>query len=74
MSAEICETDGISSDLTLSQDGSQYVVQGKKTTLHIADQTGLKVYVPRNKDDQEYTFTKMLGRKLFEWMMRDPKT
>lgn len=73
--AEICETDGISSDLVISQDGTAHEVEGKKTTLHIdEDQSGLKIYLPRNKDDQEYMFTKSLSQRLFEWMMRHPVT
>lgn len=51
------------------------MVESKKTTLHIDEgQSGLKVYVPRNKDDQQYIFTNCLSRKLFEWMMKDPVT
>ncbi|KAH8901208.1 hypothetical protein GQ53DRAFT_707485 [Thozetella sp. PMI_491] len=72
--AEIYETDGISSDLVVSQDGDQHVAEGKKTTLHIDDQSGLKIYLPRHKDSQEYIFTGLLPRKLFEWMMRNPTT
>ncbi|KAI1377806.1 hypothetical protein F4677DRAFT_458573 [Hypoxylon crocopeplum] len=73
--SEVCETDGISSELQLSQDGTFHVVESRKMTLHI-DETpsGLKIYVPRNKDDQEYVFTQFLGRKLFEWMMKHPVT
>lgn len=51
------------------------MVESKKITLHIdEDQSGLKVYISRNKDDREYTFTSSLSRKLFEWMMRHPIT
>lgn len=38
------------------------------------DQSGLKVYVPRNKDDQEYMFAAQLPEKLFEWIMKHPVT
>lgn len=51
------------------------MVESKKITLHIdEDQSGLKVYIPRNKDDQEYTYTNFLSRKLFQWMMTHPIT
>ncbi|KAL7624644.1 hypothetical protein AAE478_006214 [Parahypoxylon ruwenzoriense] len=73
--SEISEADCISSDLQLSQDGTLHVVESKKTTLHIdEDQSGLKVYIPRNKDDQQYMFTNFLSHKLFQWMMRHPVT
>ncbi|KFY91247.1 hypothetical protein V500_04776 [Pseudogymnoascus sp. VKM F-4518 (FW-2643)] len=72
---EIRGTDGISSSICLSQDGVSHEVEGKKTTLYIDDnESGIKIYVPRNKDDQEYTFTKLLSQRLFEWMMRDSLT
>ncbi|KAI1633135.1 hypothetical protein F4809DRAFT_624584 [Biscogniauxia mediterranea] len=71
----IWEADYISSDFQLSQDGTLHVVENKKMTLHIdEDQSGLKVYVPRDKDDQQYQFTNVLSQKLFEWMMRHPLT
>lgn len=73
--ADIFETDGISSDLSLSQDRHTHEVPGKMTTLHIdADDLGLKIYVPSNKDDQAYTFTKLLPQKLFEWMIKGSLT
>jgi hypothetical protein len=72
---EIRGTDGIFSIICLSQDGISHEVEGKKTTLYIDDdESDTKIYVPRNKDDQEYTFTKLLAQRLFEWMMRDPLT
>ncbi|KAI0385044.1 hypothetical protein F5Y04DRAFT_204258 [Hypomontagnella monticulosa] len=72
---QICEADGISSELQLSQDGVLHTVESSKTTLHInEDHSGLKIYIPRDEDDQEYMFTKFLPRRLFEWMMRHPTT
>jgi hypothetical protein len=72
---EIRGTDGISSSICLSQDGVPYKVEGKKTTLYINDnESAIKIYVPQNKDDQDYTFTKLLSKSLFEWMMRDRLT
>lgn len=72
---EIRGTDGISSSICLSQDGVSHEVEGKKTTLYIDDnESAIKIYLPRNKDDQDYTFTKLLSKSLFEWMMRDTLT
>lgn len=56
--------------LHLTQDGTPYKVESKKLTLYIDDDdAGMKVYVPQNNDDQEYTLTKDLAQKLFECMM-----
>jgi hypothetical protein len=72
---EIRGTDEISSTIYLSQDGVPYEAKGKKTTLYIDEnESRIKIYVPRNKDDQDYTFTKLLSKSLFEWMMRDTST
>ncbi|KAK8009461.1 hypothetical protein PG991_012012 [Apiospora marii] len=73
--AEIYETNGISSDLVLTQDNVPHTVAGKIQTLHIDESRGcLKVYVPQSKDDQEYIFTNVLSQRLFEWMMEHPVT
>ncbi|KAK2855643.1 hypothetical protein FQN49_004989 [Arthroderma sp. PD_2] len=67
---DIYATDGIVSLLQLSQDGKDHEVEGKRTTLVIdRDGSSLKIYIPRNEDDQLYTFTNLLARKLFMWMM-----
>ncbi|KAK8133494.1 hypothetical protein PG984_005506 [Apiospora sp. TS-2023a] len=74
-SAEIYETNGISSDLVLTQDNVPHTVAGQIQTLHIDESGGcLKVYVPQSKDDQEYIFTNVLSQRLFEWMMEHPVT
>ncbi|KAI0198817.1 hypothetical protein F4808DRAFT_472474 [Astrocystis sublimbata] len=73
--ATIFETDTISSNLQLSQDGKLHEVESSRTTLHIdGDATSLKVYIPRDKDDQQFIFSTKLARRLFEWMMTDPTT
>lgn len=71
--AKIYETDGVTSSLLLSQDGIPHEVEGKTTVLHLdEDGTSLKIYVPANKDDQDYTFAKALPERLFEWLMTCP--
>jgi hypothetical protein len=66
----ILEADNISSDLELSQDGIAHKVKGEDVSLHIdQDPSSLRVYLPRNKDDQEYIFVNLLPERLFEWMM-----
>ncbi|KAH9237080.1 hypothetical protein K456DRAFT_1495726 [Colletotrichum gloeosporioides 23] len=74
-SARIYETDGISSDLCLVQGETSFTVEGEKSSLHIDEtQSGLKIYVPRNRDHQEYMFTNLLPDKLLDCMMRHPVT
>ncbi|KAF4924992.1 hypothetical protein CGCVW01_v003742 [Colletotrichum viniferum] len=74
-SARIYETDGISSGLCLVQGENSFDVEGEKSSLHIDEtQSGLKIYVPRNKDHQEYMFTNLLPDKLLDCMMRHPVT
>ncbi|KAF5497161.1 hypothetical protein CGCS363_v008052 [Colletotrichum siamense] len=67
-SARIYETDGISSDLCLVQGETSFTVEGEKSSLHIDEtQSGLKIYVPRNRDHQEYMFTNLLPDKLLDY-------
>ncbi|KAL1863985.1 hypothetical protein Daus18300_007950 [Diaporthe australafricana] len=68
------ETDDISSNLQLNQDGKLHTVLDKRLVLHLEDASGLKVYLPRGKDDQEYACGTILPERLLEWMMRDPTT
>ncbi|KAI1125093.1 hypothetical protein F5Y10DRAFT_284521 [Nemania abortiva] len=73
--AKLYETDGISSNLQIIQDGRPQQVESSRTHLHIDEgESGLNVYLPRNKNKQQYTFTVFLPQKLFTWMMTDPIT
>ncbi|OCK73843.1 hypothetical protein K432DRAFT_364328 [Lepidopterella palustris CBS 459.81] len=70
--ANVLETDGISSELHLSQGDQIYIVQAARSELHIQeDQSGLKVYVPRDASSQEVCYYSKLPRGLVEWMMTD---
>ena len=72
---EILETEGISLDLSLHHDGVTHVVPGEAIPLHIDERpSGLKIYIPRKKDDRDYAFSSVLPRRLFEHMMIDPAT
>jgi len=68
-SAEILETNKMSVSLHLTQDDHPYDNPSKKLTLYIDDTAGMKVYVPQNYDDQEYTFNMYLAQELFKSMM-----
>ncbi|RWA07221.1 hypothetical protein EKO27_g7884 [Xylaria grammica] len=73
--SEMYETNGVSANLQLSQDDKLHLVESKKNHVHIDENdSGLKIYVPRNKDDQKYMINKFLPEKLFQWMMRHPVT
>ncbi|ROW15001.1 hypothetical protein VPNG_03422 [Cytospora leucostoma] len=71
----VYETNRVTSETHLTQDGTCHIIEGKTISLHLAeDDTGLKIYVPANRDDQDYTFTKSLPEKLFDWLLMHPRT
>ncbi|KAF4452438.1 hypothetical protein F53441_4718 [Fusarium austroafricanum] len=73
--AEVYETDGISSELHLSQDGHGLVHVQERSELHIReDDDNLKVYVPRDPKTQGFCYFSTLPRRFLEWMMTDPVT
>ncbi|KAF0635879.1 hypothetical protein FPSE5266_09771 [Fusarium pseudograminearum] len=73
--AEVHETDGISSELHLSQDGHAIVNVQERSELHIREDSGsLKVYVPRDPKAQGFCYFAALPRRLLEWIMTDPST
>ncbi|KAF5691492.1 hypothetical protein FCIRC_392 [Fusarium circinatum] len=75
MGAEVYETDGISSELHLSQDGHGLVHVQDRSELHIReDDSGLKIYVPRDPKTQGFCYFSTLPRRFLEWMMTDPVT
>ncbi|KAH8698523.1 hypothetical protein BGW36DRAFT_376264 [Talaromyces proteolyticus] len=72
---EVRETDGISSQLHLSQDGRVIKVEMNRSELHLQDhQDGLKIYIPRDEDMQYQCFLDRMPKALLEWIMTDPKT
>ncbi|KAI1009088.1 hypothetical protein LB504_003135 [Fusarium proliferatum] len=75
MVAQVYETDGISSELHLSQDGYGLVHVQDRSELHIReDDSGLKIYVPRDPKTQGFCYFSTLPRRFLEWMMTDPVT
>jgi hypothetical protein len=73
--ARMYETDGVISSLLLAQDGIPHVVECKTTGLHFhEDGTDLKIFVPAEKDDQDYTLSKALPERLFQWLMTHPRS
>jgi hypothetical protein len=73
--AKTLETDKITSELHLNQDGKLLRVEKASAMLHIKeDQDSLTLYLPTNERRQEFCFNSKLPRRFSEWMMTDPVT
>ncbi|KAK3941989.1 hypothetical protein QBC46DRAFT_257257 [Diplogelasinospora grovesii] len=73
--ADIVETNGISSVLRISQDGQLAEVEEAIGDMHISERlSGLTIYVPMDKKAQEFCFGSPLPTNLADWLMRDPIT
>ncbi|KAG7284334.1 hypothetical protein NEMBOFW57_010706 [Staphylotrichum longicolle] len=73
--SETLETEAITAELSLNQDNKVLKVTKESASLHIQHDTdGLKIYVPRDRRNQEVCFNSKLPRRLCEWMMADPTT
>ncbi|KAF7179749.1 hypothetical protein CNMCM7691_008799 [Aspergillus felis] len=71
----IRETDGISSELHLNQDGKDIMVEISQSELHFQEyESGLTIYVPRNEKAQYLCFLDRIPRALMEWIMTEPST
>ena len=68
------ETTGISSTLTIFQDGNAIDVVEDAGDLHVDDTSGLKVYVPMDEMSQDVCFASSLPLHLADWLMRDSTT
>ncbi|KAJ4286909.1 hypothetical protein N0V88_007854 [Collariella sp. IMI 366227] len=86
---QVRETDGISSELSISQDGRAVSVQEAVGNLYIstplssentssfaggARSSNLIIYVPANKTEQNFCFGSPLPASLARWLMTDPTT
>ncbi|KAI1353752.1 hypothetical protein F5Y01DRAFT_50390 [Xylaria sp. FL0043] len=74
--AEVYETDGISSELHLSQDGHDFKFVKNMSELHIRETKDgvLEIYVPRDPDRQDLCYYETLPPRLLDWLMTDPTT
>ncbi|KAL3476148.1 hypothetical protein BJX99DRAFT_270598 [Aspergillus californicus] len=69
------ETDGISSEVHLNQDGKDIKVECSKSELHLQDaESGLTVYVPEDEGAQYLCFLDKVAPALLEWILTDPVT
>ncbi|KAL2866124.1 uncharacterized protein BJX67DRAFT_372785 [Aspergillus lucknowensis] len=72
---DVRETDGISSELHLNQDGKDIMVEINKSELHFNDSDeGLIIYVPRDEKMQCLCFLDRIPKALMEWIMTEPLT
>jgi hypothetical protein len=72
---DVRETDGISSELHLHQDGKDIMVEVYKSELHFHDSDeGLIIYVPADEKMQCLCFLDRIPRALMEWIMTEPLT
>ncbi|KAF1822941.1 uncharacterized protein K489DRAFT_319943 [Dissoconium aciculare CBS 342.82] len=73
--ARILATDGLRSELRISQDGPVVVAEATSGDIHIVEE-GLKliVYVPLDRKQQALCFADVFPVALEDWLMRDPMT
>lgn len=72
---EVRETDGIRSELHLSQDGKDIRVEINRSELHLeSHDAGLTLYIPRNEQAQDLCFLDRIPYALLEWIMTEPST
>lgn len=72
---KVYQTDGISSELHLSQEGKLRVHILGSSDFH-TDENGpcAEIFVPRNKKRRDRCYVSKLPSKLFDWLMTDPLT
>ncbi|KAL2828008.1 hypothetical protein BDW59DRAFT_178954 [Aspergillus cavernicola] len=72
---DVRETDGITSELHLNQDGKDLKVEVSHSELHFQEsELGLTIYVPRDEQAQYLCFLDRIPRALMEWIMTEPST
>ncbi|KAL4924172.1 uncharacterized protein BDV17DRAFT_301281 [Aspergillus undulatus] len=72
---EVRETDGISSELHLNQDGTDIKVEVSQCEIHFQEvESQLMIFVPRDEQSQYLCFLDRIPRALVEWIMTEPST
>jgi hypothetical protein len=74
--ATVYETDGVSSYLVLSQhDGTEIPSDTSKSRLYVQENgRKLRIYVPRDRKEQELCYFRMLPQRILDLIMTDPET
>jgi hypothetical protein len=74
-STETLETDTISSELTIYQDGMPISVEQQQSEVYIDENAEpLTIYVPHDEDSLEVCFGSVLPKQLVSWMLTNPTT
>lgn len=74
-SAKVYTTEGISSELHLSQDGKDHCHIKERSDLHIREHGSLlEIFVSRKQKKQDFCWSSKLNKYLFQWLMTDPIT
>jgi hypothetical protein len=75
LQAEVYETDGIVRKFVYTRNGETVTVKVHKSKFHISEDLGvLKIYVPKDRKDQELCFLQLLPIKLFNDVIMGEKT
>lgn len=73
--AEVYETDGIVRNLVHAQKFETVTVEVHKSKLYISEDSGaLKIYIPKDRKDQELCFLQLLPTKIFNEVIMGEKT
>ncbi|KAG6368208.1 hypothetical protein INS49_002409 [Diaporthe citri] len=73
--AQVYTTEGITSELHLSQDGEDHCYVTERSDLHIRESgSQLEIFVSRNQKKQGFCYSSKLNERLFQWLMTDPLT
>lgn len=74
-STKTLETDAISSELTINQDGAAISVEQQQSEVYIDENADpLTIYVPHDGESLEVCFCSSLPKKLVTWMATNPVT
>ncbi|KAI1655267.1 hypothetical protein F4813DRAFT_186285 [Daldinia decipiens] len=68
------ETPEISTKLVLTIGGQTVSHDVDRGMIHINDNDGLEIYVPRDEDLRDKSYLSTLPNRLTKWMMTDPRT
>ncbi|PYH67489.1 uncharacterized protein BO88DRAFT_416453 [Aspergillus vadensis CBS 113365] len=72
---DVRETDGITSELHLQQDGKEIKAKVSEGEIHIEEITdGLYIYVPWDAKAQYICFLDRIHKDLLEWILTEPST
>ncbi|KAK2601141.1 hypothetical protein N8I77_010611 [Diaporthe amygdali] len=73
--AHVYTTEGISSELHLSQDGKDHCHIKERSDLHLREHgSQLEIFVSKKQKKQDFCYSSILNKHLFLWLMTNPIT